>query len=152
MLGKLTIIVTVATTMAIAGVATSGEIPSATAREADFFVGRWATGPSPVDGFETLPATPPSCDRPVEIRRIGPDRIERQVRGRDGRPTTSTFTVKRFAGNFPWWPSGGGAAPVARRVDQDVFDLAPTRLGRADWSQAIRHQRCPAVGSERYAP
>lgn len=110
-----------------------------------FFVGQWATGPAPADGYETMSARSPDCARAVRIE-AGPDNLlVRTMKLRDGKDSAAAFRVMRFAGNYPWWPADGGPGPVARKVDADTFDLGPTRVGRADWTEAIRHYRCPAA-------
>lgn len=116
--------------------------------EIAFFLGPWATEPAPVEGFETLAATPPDCAQPVRIERGPDDSIMRTARRRGGQESTVAFRVMRFAGNYPWWPVEGGPGPIARRVDADSFDLAPMAMGRADWARAIRHHRCAASSDE----
>ncbi len=117
----------------------AADTPAATPEEVAFFLGRWATGPAPVEGFETFAAEAPSCERAVEISAAGDGLIARTAHG----GASATFRVMRIAGRFPWWPVDGGPAPVARRAEGETFDLAPTQMGQADWSRAIRHERCP---------
>jgi hypothetical protein len=117
----------------------------ATAEDLAFFVGQWATGPAPVDGYETISAQSPDCARAVRIEAGPDDRLVRTVMRRDGQDSSAAFRVMRFAGHYPWWPIDGGPGPVAREVDADSFDLAPIGVGRADWTRAIRHYRCPAA-------
>lgn len=126
---------------ALAGTAYAQAVP-ASADDVAFFVGDWATGPAPVDGYETIPAAPPDCTLPVRIEADEDGGIVRTVRRRDGAAHSAAFRVMRFAGNYPWRSDDGGPAPVARKIDEQSFDLAPTMTGRADWSRAIRHQRC----------
>lgn len=109
-----------------------------------FFIGRWATGPAPVEGYETLGASAPDCSRAVRIETGPTGGIVRTARLRDGQERAVAFRVMRFANDHPWWPVDGGPGPIARRVGADRFDLAPTAMGRADWARAMRHYRCPA--------
>lgn len=117
----------------------------ASADDLAFFVGQWATGPAPVEGYETMPTQSPNCARAVRIEAGADKLLVRMVKLRDGQTSAAAFRVMRFAGHYPWWPADGGPAPVARKVDADSFDLGPTQVGRVDWSQAIRHYRCPAA-------
>lgn len=110
-----------------------------------FFAGRWATGPAPADRFETLSTRTPDCARAVRIEAGPSNEVVRSVTRGDGTKSTARFRVMQFAGNHPWWPVEGGPGPVARKVDADSFDLAPTQVGRADWARAIRHYRCPVA-------
>ncbi|WP_312163839.1 hypothetical protein [Phenylobacterium sp.] len=120
---------------------------AAPAAEADvaFFVGRWATGPAPVEGYDTIALDAPACERPVEIIAAGQGLIRRLPSASAAPQDGPTFKVMHIAGRFAWWPTDGGGGPVARRAGPDAFDLAPTHVGQADWGRAIRHRRCPAT-------
>lgn len=113
------------------------------ASEADvrWFAGRWAVGPADVAGYETITGSA-DCLKAAEIAVIAPGQIRRTVKLRNGEIHAAEFTVKRFGGNFPWWPDGGAAAPVARKSGDDTFLLARTLNGRADWQNALKHTRC----------
>lgn len=131
--------------IAMLGVATmqslAAEARDATAAEAAFFVGRWATGPADVEGFETIYPKGPDCSKSVEIVAEGGAVIRRIVILRNGARHEATFTVRSFGGNYPWW-TDAGPSPVARRIDDKTFVLAPTRVGKADWRNAIKHTKC----------
>jgi hypothetical protein len=118
------------------------EAPDAAAQEVRWFVGKWATGPADVPGFETI-AGNPDCKTAVDISATGPATIQRTARLRDGTSHTSEFRVKSFNGNFPWWSKDGIGGPVAKRTGADSFVLATTRNGKADWAGARKHTRCP---------
>jgi len=109
-----------------------------------FFLGRWATLPAesedPADGAGGAL----DCTRSVDITSPGEGLIQRTSTASNPE-TGAVFRVMSFAGRHPWWPADGGVGPVARRMGEDAFDLAPTRVGQADWSRAIRHRRCPAA-------
>ena len=115
----------------------------ATGDETAWFVGEWTVTPAPVEGFETIAAEPPGT---VCIEHDGGAKIVRHSPTKDGRPAVRVeFTVKKLGRSFPWWPKAGGPGAVARRVSDDSFDLASIgRVGRADWSRALRHTRKPA--------
>lgn len=127
---------------AVTGVARAQPVQAGDA-EIAYFVGRWATGPAERAGMETIVARGATCDAPVEVAPSGPGRIVRSVQRRDGGRTSVAFSVKRFGGNFPWWPEQPGPGIVARRLDDGGFLLAGLVAGRADWDNAIRHRRCP---------
>ena len=118
------------------------EVPDATEQEVRWFVGKWATGPADVPGFETI-AGGADCKAAIDISARGAATIQRTVRLRDGALRTNEFRVKSFKGNFPWWSKDGIGGPVAKRTGEDSFILATTRNGKADWSGALKHTRCP---------
>jgi len=126
----------------------------ATAEEAAWFAGEWTVTPAPVEGFDDIA---PAAPNRVTITHRGGAVIVRHSPARNGRPAASVeFTVKRLGTNFPWWSGAGGSA-VAKKVAEDVFDLAtvgPT--GRADWPRALRHTRAkpeaPAAASATLPP
>lgn len=111
----------------------------AAAEEAAWFAGEWTVTPAPVEGFEDIAA---ESQGTVRIEHRDGARIIRHSPARNGRPAASAeFTVKKLGANFPWWAEGGGSA-VAKKVSEDVFDLATVGpMGRADWTRALRHTR-----------
>ena len=111
----------------------------ASAEEAAWFAGEWTVTPAPVDGFEDI--APAAVNR-VTITHRGGAVIVRHSPARSGRPAASTeFTVKKLGTTFPWWSDAGGSA-VAKKVSENVFDLATVGpMGRADWTRALRHTR-----------
>ncbi len=115
-------------------------IPNATEQDARWFAGKWATGPADAPEFVVEAA---DCKAAVEIVPTGPATIRRTVRLRNAQSRSSEFTVKTFNGNFPWWSKDGIGGPVAKRTGTDSFVLAATRNGKADWSNALKHIRCP---------
>lgn len=114
----------------------------ATEQEVHSFAGRWAVSPADASGFETI-AGGADCAAAVTIATTGPATIRRTVRLRSGDLRANEFTVKSFAGNFPWWSKDGAGGPVAKLTGADSFVLAPTRNGKADWANALKHSRCP---------
>lgn len=126
----------------------------ATAEEAAWFAGEWTVTPAPVEGFEDIANA--AVNR-VTITHRGGAAIARHSPARNGRPAASAeFTVKKLGTNFPWWSDGSGSA-VAKKISEDVFDLATVGpMGRADWTRALRHTRAkpaePAAASATLPP
>lgn len=120
---------------------TRADTPDAAPQDAAWFAGKWAVGPADKPGFETI-AGGGDCSRAVEIKMTGPVTLQRIVT-RGGNRHVADFTVKSFRGNYPWWPRLGGDAAVAKRIAGDTFVLASTRIGKADWDNALKHTRCP---------
>ncbi|GAB1487926.1 hypothetical protein MASR2M8_03680 [Opitutaceae bacterium] len=132
---------------ALVPVWSAAQIADASESEAAWFAGEWSVAPADVDDYETIASAEPTQ---VRIQHLGGARIERTSPARAGREAVTTvFTVKRLAGNFPWWADGRGSV-VTRKVSDDSFDLASVGpMGRADWSQALRHTRVvPTSGEE----
>jgi len=117
------------------------DTPDAAPQDAAWFAGKWAVGPADRPGFETIVGGG-DCARAVEIRMTGPVALQRIVT-RSGKRYVADFTVKSFGGNYPWWPSQDGDAVIAKKVADDTFVLASTRIGKADWDNALKHTRCP---------
>lgn len=119
------------------------DVVNAPIRELQWFAGRWATGPADVPGYKTITPGTPDCSKAVSIR-IGADGIlHRTVTLRNGSVIDAGFNVKKFGGNYPWWPTGDGPGAVAKRIDENTFVLAATgMMGKADWKNAIKHMRC----------
>lgn len=111
----------------------------ASADEAAWFAGEWTVTPAPDEGYEDIANA--AVNR-VTITHRGGAAIVRHSPARNGRPAASAeFTVKKLGTNFPWWSDGSGSA-VAKKVSEDVFDLATVGpMGRADWTRALRHTR-----------
>ncbi len=137
----------IALTLLMASLSTAAyaNTQDASASEAAWFAGSWATGPADVEGHETI-GPKPDCSRAVSIRVVKDNIIVRETRLKDGSPHSVEFAVKHFGSNFPWWPTDGGPnAPVAKRTGDDTFVLARTNMGRADWNNALQHTRCKAA-------
>lgn len=132
-----------ALTLALLAPLATADVPAASAAELAWFEGRWATGPADVPGHDTIAAEAPDCQRAVSIRRSGQDRLERSTTLRDGSTHIAEFEIRKFGGNYPWWPVSGQPGPVAKRTGDNVFVLAPTDMGRAQWDRALQHTRCP---------
>ncbi len=134
--------------IALSGIAGLGilsanaQVPNATEPEVRWFVGKWAVGAADVPEFGMI-AGGGDCKAAVDIAATGPLTIRRTVRLRNGTLRSSEFTVKSFAGNFPWWSKDGIGGPVAKRIDAESFVLATTRNGKADWTNGLKHTRCP---------
>jgi hypothetical protein len=117
----------------------SSRAGEATEAESAWFAGEWAVAPAPVEGFDTIVA---KAYPNVRIEHRGGTRIARISSLRNGASVAVEFDVRSFKGNFPWWAADGGANAVARRVDQNTFDLAGVGpMGKADWGHALRHTR-----------
>lgn len=129
----------------VIGVCVSAAIadtPDASPQDAAWFAGKWAVGHADVPGFETIVGGG-DCSRTVDIKTTGPATLQRIVTRRNGQRHTVEFTVKKFRGNYPWWPKNGKDALVAKKIKNDTFVLASTRIGKADWDRALKHTRCP---------
>jgi len=81
---------------------------------------------------EATNASPEEIDWFVGKWKVGPADV----------PAEFEFEVKKFGENYPWWPSDG-PGPVARITGDDVFILASTTKGMADWDRGLQHTRCP---------
>lgn len=114
---------------------------------AAWFVGEWTLTPAPVEGFDDIVTATLGV---VTIENPGGAKIVRHTPERKGRPAVSVaFTVKQFGKNFPWWAEDGGANAVARKVDENTFDLAVVGpMGKADWNRALRHTRVVKLADE----
>jgi hypothetical protein len=111
----------------------------ATETETIWFAGEWTVAPAPVEGYDTIIAKRyPN----VQIEHRGGTRIARISTLRHGERVTVEFEVRSFGGNYPWWSATGGGNLIARRVNEDTFDLAGVgAMGKADWAHALRHTR-----------
>lgn len=111
----------------------------ATESETAWFAGEWAVTPAPVEGFDTIGAK----EYPhVQIEHRGGTLVARISTLRNGGQAEVEFNVRSFRGKYPWWSANGGANLVARRVDENTFDLANVGpMGKADWNDALRHTR-----------
>ncbi|MCC6414325.1 MAG: hypothetical protein IT582_00225 [Opitutaceae bacterium] len=123
----------------------------ASAEETAWFTGEWTLTPAPVEGFDDIATATLGV---VTIENPGGAKIVRHTPERKGRPAVSVaFTVKQFGKNFPWWTEDGGANAVARKVDENTFDLAAVGpMGRADWNRALRHTRVVKPAGESAPP
>lgn len=126
----------------ISGSPAFAEATNASPEEIDWFVGKWTVGPADVPGFETIAGDTGSCEDAVEIIKSSDTTIRRRSKTRSGEAVEFEFEVKKFGENYPWWPSDG-PGPVARITGDDVFILASTTKGMADWDRGLQHTRCP---------
>jgi hypothetical protein len=121
--------------------ALAADVVDASPKDVEWFVGKWAVGAADMPGYTTAFGAPDCTKAVVEIVRVGKSTI-RRIRVVNGQPSQADFDVKYFNGNFPWWVSGDIGGPIARRTGEDVFLLATSRNGRADWDNALQHSRC----------
>ena len=125
------------------GGALRADAKNASEADTQWFAGEWQAGPAPVEGYETIIVAEPT---PVTIRYEGGARIDRTSTLRNGQHVTVAFVVKHFGKNYPWWTVDGSGSLVARKVDENTFDLASVGpMGKADWDHASRHTRVTAA-------
>lgn len=119
----------------------------ASSEETAWFAGDWIVTRAPVEGFEDIVSNPIAT---VRIEHLGEARIVRHSPPRQKNPAVAAeFTVRQFGKNMPWWSATGGANLVARRVDENTFDLAGVGpMGRAEWDRALRHTRVETPGDK----
>lgn len=119
--------------------ASGAQAGEASPAETVWFAGEWAVEPAPVEGYDTIVA---KAYPDVQIEHRGGTRIVRVSTLRNGAKAEVEFDVRSFGGKYPWWSANGGANLVARRVDENTFDLAGVGpMGKADWDNALRHTR-----------
>lgn len=119
--------------------ASGAQAGEASPEETVWFAGEWAVAIAPVEGYDTIVA---KAYPNVQIEHREGTRIARISTLRNGEKVEVEFDVRSFGGKYPWWSANGGANLVARRVDENTFDLASVSpMGKADWDNALRHTR-----------
>jgi hypothetical protein len=111
----------------------------ATVDETAWFEGEWEVTPAPEKGYKDVLVESQGI---VRIEHLGGARVARHSPEKNGRPASSVeFTVKKLGENFPWWSDGGGSV-LAKKVSEDVFDLASVGpVGKMSGNRVWRHTR-----------
>lgn len=104
--------------------------------DATQFAGKWRVAFPEAEGV-IVNKPDATCDAPVVIEATDAHTIRYTSPGGQ----SSVWEIKKFGDNTPWWSDNGSM--VAKWIEWEVFHLAPTHVGKAQWDRAKEYRLCP---------